>query len=141
MRAAFLAEDASFAVTLMDQAPGSSKAGAFALVPVSRSLPPRIEGTDTAPEFVTLSSEPGRALVTTRAGVTASASTYFGRFPELQVDRVALPSTPLSSGIVLDADRAFVSQEHPEGRVTFIELESGTERTVTGFELSGKVVQ
>jgi len=141
VQAAFLSDDATFAVTLMNSPTGSAKAGAFALVPVDRELPPRIEGTDTPPEFVSLSSDPGRALVTTRSSLSTRASTYFARFPELQVDKVPLPSRPLSSGIVPGAERAFVAQEHPEGRVTFVALDSGAEQTVTGFELTGKVVE
>jgi hypothetical protein len=42
---------------------------------------------------------------------------------------------------VQSAERAFVSQVHPEGRITFIDLQEGAEQTVTGFELSGKVVE
>jgi hypothetical protein len=34
-----------------------------------------------------------------------------------------------------------VAQEHVEGRVTFVDLETGSEKTVTGYELSSKVVE
>lgn len=141
IQAAFVAEDGSHGVTLMSPAAGSTKAGAFALVPLEAALAPRIEGTNSPPLFVTLSADPQRALITTQTTATISSSIYFGRLPELTVDSIALPSSPLSSGIVPLAGQAFVSQSHPEGRVTFVELESGTEKTVTGFELSNKVVE
>jgi hypothetical protein len=57
------------------------------------------------------------------------------------VDRISLASEPLRSalGIVPDANKAFVAQRHPEGRITFIDLETGDERTMTGFELAARV--
>lgn len=141
VRAAFLSDDAAHSVILMSQAVQSTKQGAFALLPVAEELPPRIEGTDTEPEFVSISSSPARALITTGATSLTRAAAYFGRFPTLRLDAVELPSRPLASGIVPDAGQAFVAQEHSEGRITFISLESGASETVTGFELSSKVVQ
>ena len=38
------------------------------------------------------------------------------------------------------AGQAFIAQEHPEGRVTFIDTASGLVRTITGFELGASVV-
>jgi hypothetical protein len=141
VRAAFLSDDAGSSVVLMKAPEDSSKQGAFALLPVKAELPPRIQGTDVAPEFVSLSSQAGRALITTGSSTSRRARSYFGRFPSLQLDEVELPSRPLASGIVPDAGQAFVAQQHAEGRVTFIELESGADQTVTGFELSSRVVQ
>lgn len=141
VRAAFLAEDAAHAVALMLPPEGSQKLGAFALVPVEKALSPRIEGTTTVPEFVTISAAAGRALVTTRATPSTPASTYFAHFPGLQVDRFELSNRALASGLVPDAGQAFVAEEHPEGRVSFINLDSGQKKTVTGYELAGKVVQ
>ncbi|MGZ3478441.1 MAG: hypothetical protein ACXVCJ_28335 [Polyangiales bacterium] len=60
--------------------------------------------------------------------------------PSLAVDRYALASPPIAVGVVAGAGRAFVAQEHPEGRITFVDLGSGTARTLTGFELSARVV-
>lgn len=141
VRAAFLSDDVDYSVVLLDAPPQSSMAGAFALLAISRELPARIEGTPTAPEFVSISGDSGRALITTASTNSQRAHTYFGRFPSLQLDDVELPSRPLASGIIPDAGQAFVAQEHPEGRVTFIDLESGEDQTVTGFELSSRVVQ
>lgn len=141
VRAAYLTEDGAHGVALMAPPLGSSAKGAFALIPVEENLSPRIQGTETAPLFVSLSGEVGRAMVTTGSSSSAEAATYFGRFPGLQVDRIRLPSQPLSAGIVPQAGQGFVAQSHPEGRVTFIELETGVEKTVTGYELSSKVVQ
>lgn len=139
--AAFLSESAEYSVVLMKAPAGSTKSGAFALLPVKEELPARIEGTDMAPQFVSLSSDPGRALITTSSTSSRRAHSYFARFPSLQLDDIELPSRPLASGIVPDAGQGFVAQEHSEGRVTFIDLETGADQTVTGFELSSRVVQ
>ncbi len=141
VRAAILSDEADFGVVLMNAPEGSASAGAFALLPVLDERPARIEGTETPPQFVSISSKTGRALVTTSTVGIKRANTYFARFPSLQLDDVELPSRPLSSGIVPDAGQAFVAQEHPEGRVTFLDLETGEDQTVTGFELSSRVVQ
>jgi hypothetical protein len=63
-----------------------------------------------------------------------------GYFPALLLDRIALPSRPLAVGLVAEMGQGFVAQEHSEGRVTFVDLESGQDKTVTGFELAAKVV-
>jgi hypothetical protein len=60
--------------------------------------------------------------------------------PQLMSERYALASPPIAVGVVPGARRAFIAQQHPEGRLTFIDLESGVARTLTGFELSSRVV-
>lgn len=139
-RAAFMAEDGTFAVALMSPPPGSSKSGAFALVPVAKELPPRIEGTNNLPEYVSLSGKAQRALITTTENTAGQADTFFAQFPGLLVDKIHLSSRPLATGLVPDKEQGFVAQEHPEGRVTFVDLKSGQDKTVTGFELAAKVV-
>lgn len=140
VQAAFISQDANYAATIMSAAVGSDKVGAFGLIPLAEALTPRIEGTETRPNFVSWADDPARAIITTEASPTKNASTYFARLPHLTVDRIELPSAPLSAGVVNDAGRAFVSQAHPEGRITFIDLDDGSEQTLTGFELNSKVV-
>jgi hypothetical protein len=62
------------------------------------------------------------------------------RLPTLQVDQYRLASPPLATGIVSDVGFGYVAQQHPEGRITFIDLEEGDAQTLTGFELAVKVV-
>lgn len=141
VRAAFLTEDGSHAVVLLTPPAGSSRRGAFSLVPVADDLPPKLEGTDAPARFVAVSSDPSRALVTTLGDDDEPHDVLLARFPGLQVDRIRLASAPLASGIVPAAGQGFVAQSHPEGRVTFVDLEDGAARTLTGFELGGKVVE
>ncbi|MFZ5438494.1 MAG: YncE family protein [Myxococcota bacterium] len=55
-----------------------------------------------------------------------------------------LASTPLFMGTVPPAPgvtphRVFVSQDHPAGRISVIQLDSGQVRTATGFTLNGEI--
>jgi hypothetical protein len=65
---------------------------------------------------------------------------YMGLFPTLEVQRVGLASPPSPPGVVAEAGRGYVAQKHPEGRITFVTLDSGEARTLTGFELGSRVV-
>ncbi len=49
---------------------------------------------------------------------------------------VPLASVPAAIGPVPLSRRVFVSQEHPDGRITFIDWDTGAISTVTGFELN-----
>ena len=71
-----------------------------------------------------------------------SPAAYVVRMPELVIDKVLLPSKPLpgATGLVPDAGVAYIAQAHPQGRITFINLETGVPRTITGFEIASKVV-
>lgn len=140
VKAVYLTPDAKNAVALLAPPAGSVKAGAFALIPVEKALPPRIEGTDAPTFLVALSSSPARALITTRDDLGLSHAAYLASFPSLSVDPIALPSRPLAAGIVPDAGKGFIAEAHTEGRITFVELEDGSARTLTGFELGAKVI-
>jgi YVTN family beta-propeller protein len=57
------------------------------------------------------------------------------------VDDFPLGSPPVSIAALADSKRMFVSQDHPEGRISFIQWETGAIESVTGFELNGRIVQ
>lgn len=56
-----------------------------------------------------------------------------------QVDRIRLGSPPISVGPVPGTGKVFVGQDHPDGRITFIDWESGDVESVTGFELNSRI--
>lgn len=141
VRGVFITPDGENAVALLSPPAGSAKSGAFALVPVDKALPPRIQGTDAPAFLVALSESSTRALVTTKDPTADKSAVYLARFPELSVDRTPLPSRPLAAGIVTDAAMGFVAGDHAEGRVTFVDLAKGSARTLTGFELGAKVIE
>ncbi len=136
--AVFLARDASHALVLHDKVAGA--AGAFSLVPVASALPARIVETKAPPFAVAFSDAHDRAIVGERGATPDGYGAYLARLPQLTVDRFPLASPPTAVGLVAGAKRAYVAQQHPDGRITFIDLDTGTSRTLTGFELGARVV-
>jgi hypothetical protein len=55
------------------------------------------------------------------------------------VQPILLGSPPISVGAVPRSKRVFVNQEHPDGRITFIDWDSNETRTVTGFALNSRI--
>jgi DNA-binding beta-propeller fold protein YncE len=51
-----------------------------------------------------------------------------------------LGSPPDAVGVLPGADVAYVNQRHPLGRVSFIDIETGTTRTITGFDLNSRII-
>lgn len=140
--------DGEHAIALLKPQAGAQQPGAFAVVPVAKNLPSRIQGTlaATVPADLMKDAPAMLAVGNTRALVTVTNGsdvnmTYLVRMPELTVDAFPLDSVPLThaSGLVPEANQAFVAQRHPEGRITFIDLDSKEQHTLTGFELSTQV--
>jgi dipeptidyl aminopeptidase/acylaminoacyl peptidase len=57
------------------------------------------------------------------------------------VGTIDVGSPPVEIGNVPGTDRVYVSQDHPMGRLSFIDVRSGESRTVTGFELNSQIVE
>jgi hypothetical protein len=137
----FPSPDGAYAIASLLPQNGIGKPG-FAVVPVNAALPAHTQTTEAPVFAVAQSSEPqARAIITVSDGALNFAA-YVVRMPELVVDRVQLPSRPLAgaTGLVPDAGMAYIAESHPEGRITFIDLETGVPRTITGFEIAAKVV-
>jgi hypothetical protein len=139
VQALFSTSDGRHAVALLTPPMDSTKLGAFSLVPIRDDLPAKLQGTDAPTLGVSVADD--HAIVTTRDTGRQLYEAFLAEFPGLRVDAVELPSAPTASGLVPDADVAFVAQEHPEGRITFIGVDTGTTHTLTGFELGVKVVE
>jgi hypothetical protein len=135
----FSTPDAQHAVVLHDKVAGEATSpGAFSIVPVGQTLPAKIVATQAPPRGVATTND--RAIISERDDRSGVFGAYLARMPQLMVERYALASPPIAVGAVPGAKRAFIAQQHPEGRLTFIDLESGVARTLTGFELSSRVV-
>jgi hypothetical protein len=52
-----------------------------------------------------------------------------------------LGSPPRSIAALSGKSKVFVEQDHPEGRITFIDWQTGSVASVTGFALSGRIRQ
>lgn len=141
VRAAFAAPDALHGIAFQSTAPGSRKAGAFSIVSAQSDRTPKIIGTDAPPVAVAFTPDGANAVIATRDLETARYGMYLVHLENLEESFITLPSPPLAAGMVPQAQRAFVAQSHPEGRITFVDLETGAARTLTGFELAAKVVK
>jgi hypothetical protein len=140
--AVFSSPDARHAVVLHDKtaatATDPATPGAFSLVPIADTLPARIVAMQAAPAAVAVGN--AHAIVAERDDQANVFGAYLARMPELAEERYPLASPPIAAGLVPAANRAFVAQAHPEGRLTFFDLDTGAARTLTGFELSSRVV-
>lgn len=133
--AAFASPDAKHATILHDI---KTQDGAFSLVPLATDLPAKIVAMTAKPAHVAMTTD--TALVSERGDAQKIYGAYLAKLPSFQVERFALASPPIAVGIVPAAKRGFVAQQHPEGRITFLDLDTGLARTLTGFELASRVV-
>jgi hypothetical protein len=56
----------------------------------------------------------------------------------LQMDFVPLEALPLFVGALPGSDVGYVAQEHPYGKITFVDMQSMSKRAVTGYELNAE---
>ena len=142
IQSVFPTNDAAHAVIL--HSPGSSGStlypSAMSVLPVAADLPAKLQGLDGVPVSVAISPSGHRALVATGDEVDKAFRLYVTAMPSLEVTKITLASQPISAGIVAGADRGYVAQKHPDGRITFIDFQTGEIRTITGFELGSQVV-
>jgi hypothetical protein len=61
------------------------------------------------------------------------------RLDSFVVESVTLASKPVAIGAVPESQKVFVGQEHPDGRITFIDWATLETTSVTGFELNSKI--
>lgn len=138
----FSSPDARHAVVLHDRTEGTGSEpgtpGAFSIAPIADNLPPRIQATLARPTAVAVTND--RAIIAERHDSRGIFGAYLARMPQLMIERYPLASPPIAVGVVPAAKRAFIAQAHPEGRLTFIDIDTGVARTLTGFELSSRVV-
>ena len=138
IKAVHPAPDARHAIVFQEPAPGSSKAGAFSVVPTQAQIWPKLVGTEAPPESVAISPDGNNALVTVRNDAGSVYGVHWVQMPSLRVDEIRLASAPLATGIVPAAQKGYVAQLHPEGRLTLIDFSEpdGAPKTITGFELN-----
>lgn len=143
VRGIYVAPDSQTAITFQTPPVGSKKKGLFSILPTAAVRSPRIVGTDAEPAEIAFSdAATGKALVTVHDATSTVRGVYVIGLANLEQNFVQLASEPLpgATGIVPMAKRGFVAQKHPEGRITFIDLESGAAQTLSGFEIAARVV-
>ena len=120
--------------------PSQKPTRAFSLVPLAADLPAAIEETDVPPQAVAVTPAGDRVLITERDDQKNVYGVYVGQFPSLHVQKIDLASPPIAVGVLAAANQGYVAQKNAEGRITFVTLDSGQARTLTGFEIGASVV-
>ncbi len=138
VQSVFPSHTGASAIVVHQPIPGSP--GAFSTLSLAPLLPARIQSTKAPITAVALTPSGDRAVVAERSDLPQVYGAYLVRGGNQQVDRYELTSPPAAVGAVVGANRAYVAQEHPEGRLTFIDLDTGLARTLTGFELGARVI-
>jgi hypothetical protein len=141
VQAVFAAPDARHGIAFQETAEGSRKAGAFSIVSAQANRAPKIVGTEAPPVQVAFAPDGREAVIATRDLRAAKYGMYLVHLENLEESFTSLPSPPLAAGMVPAVRKAFVAQAHPEGRITFVDLDDGSRRTLTGFELAAEVVE
>jgi hypothetical protein len=140
IQAVFPTADAAHAIVLHAAAEGSQYPAAMSVLPVAADLPAKLAGLDGPPVSVAVAPAGHRALVATGDASMPEYRLYVAAMPSLEVTSFVLASQPIAAGIVAGADRGYVAQKHPDGRITFVDFATGELRTLTGFELGSQVV-
>lgn len=83
----------------------------------------------------------GYAFLLFRNDAARVASTHRVNLRSFEVSPLILGSPPSSVGAVPSTMRVFVGQEHPEGRISFINWDTGAIESLTGFELNSRIVR
>ena len=120
--------------------PSQTATNAFSLVPLAADLPALIEVTDVPPQAVAITPAGDRVLITERDDTKKVYGVYVGQFPSMEIQKIALASPPIAVGVLATANEGYVAQKNAEGRITFVALDSGQARTLTGFEIGASVV-
>jgi hypothetical protein len=97
----------------------------------------KLQVTDTPPGVFTMAPDGSSLFVLFRSNGVREVQKIEAK--SFLVEPIFLGSPPVSLGSVPTAKRVFVNQEHPDGRITFIDWETSQTRTVTGFELNSRI--
>lgn len=105
----------------------------------TRFIKLQLTAADVGP--LALSTDGAYAFVLLRDDARAVARVERVSMRSFAVQDITLGSPPLSVGAVPATQRVFVGQQHPEGRITFIDWNTGALQSLTGFELNSRIVE
>lgn len=140
IQSVFPTADAAHAVVLHGPMDGSQYPAAMSVLPIASGLPANLTGLDGPAVSVAVAPAGHRAIVAAGDETIPEYRLYVASMPSLEVTKIKLASQPISAGIVAGADRGYVAQKHPDGRITFVDFKTSEVRTLTGFELGSGVV-
>ena len=112
---------------------------AYTLLDLNKEFPvKKLQTVQAVPEPILFTPDGARAVVLLRDDGQAVKRVDQVDLQTFIVDGFDLGSPPEGTGFVDATDKIFVSQDHPTGRITFIDADGGVE-TVTGYRLNDAV--
>lgn len=151
VRAVTFAPDGRTALVVHDRTPGNpDEAGIDLETRIDRSFGYTL--IEPSAQFARLQLTPSdvgplaivpdgtHAFVLLRDDARQIAQAHRVSLQSFAVETLTLGSPPSSVGAVPSTQRAFIGQDHPEGRITFIDWTTGALQSVTGFELNSRIV-
>ena len=136
-----IAPDGNNAVLIHDADPSINAAAPwpYTLVDLQTAFPLlKLQSTVARPGSVLFTPDGQRAVVTIRSDAAEVRQVDLVNLASFIVETLPLGSPPEGASFVDATKKILVSQEHPTGRISFID-ENGQVQTVTGFELNDTV--
>lgn len=135
-----MAPDGANAMLLHEADPEqSSTPWSYTLLDLSKEFPvKKLQMVETEPGAVLFTPDGDRAVVLLRDDAASVRRVDLVDLRSFIVDGLGLGSPPEGSGYVEATQKIFVSQEHPTGRITFLDRDGNIE-TVTGYRLNDAV--
>jgi hypothetical protein len=101
----------------------------------------KLEVTQTAVGPVAMVPDESNLFILFRDDMRGVKEVHRVSLASFQTDPIIqLESPPISIGTAPASQRVFVNQDHPDGRMTFIDwLDPDKKKTVTGFELNSRI--
>src|SRR5439155_954140 len=96
-------------------------------------------GAYTAGQVVITADGKSGLLLDNRVSGTLSVEAF--DLASFVITSVALGSPPIAVGVVPGTAQVYVAQDHPLGRMTFVDEATFQTRTLTGFGLNGQIVE
>ena len=102
----------------------------------------KLQITEVDPDTFAFAGFASRAYVTLDGGDAEGA---VAAVQEIQLDTgvvhtIELGSPPDAIGLLPATQKIYVSQRHPLGRVTFVDVPTGQVQTLTGFDLNSQII-
>ncbi len=134
-----MAPDGDNAMLIHGMADAGSAPWSYTLLDLTKEFPvKKLQMVEAEPSAVLFTPDGDQAVVLLRDDMTGVRRVDLVDLRSFIVDALGLGSPPEGAGYVEATEKIFVSQEHPTGRITFLDRE-GTVETVTGYRLNDAV--
>jgi hypothetical protein len=135
-----MAPDGANAMLLHEQDPEQpATPWSYTLLDLSKEFPvKKLQVVEAEPRSVLFTPDGDRSVVLIRDDAAGVQRVDLVDLRSFIVDGLGLGSPPEGAGYVEATQKIFVSQEHPTGRITFLDRDGNVE-TVTGYRLNDAV--